>query len=53
MFSDEPGEEVDMSPVVATGVLGERGEALRRPVQLQVAEIVFDLFVDAHEWPPS
>lgn len=52
LFGDEPGQEVDVGPVVVAGVLGEGREALDRAVQLEVAEVVFDLFVDAHACPP-
>jgi hypothetical protein len=46
LFGDESGEELDVAQVVGAGVLGERGEHLDGTVQLQVAEIVFDLLVD-------
>ena len=31
LFGDEPGEELDVGPVIGAGVFGEGGEALRRP----------------------
>jgi hypothetical protein len=52
LFGDYPGQELDVGPVVAAGVL-EGGEALGGPVELEVAEVVFDLFVDTHDRPPS
>ena len=47
LLGDQPGEEVDVGPLSGAGVLGEGGEHLGGPVQLQVAEVVLDLFVDA------
>ena len=54
LLGDQAGEELDVGPVVAAGVLGERREHLAGPVELQVAEVVFDLLIDAHApAPPS
>jgi hypothetical protein len=52
LFGDEAGEELDAGPVVGAGGLGERREALGGRVELEVAEVVFDL-LDAHDRPPS
>jgi hypothetical protein len=53
LFGDQAAEELDVGPVVAAGVLGEGGEHFGGAVELEVAEVVFDLFVDAHVCPPS
>ena len=39
-------EELDVGPLVGFGVVGEGGEHLGGPVELEVAEVVLDLFVE-------
>jgi hypothetical protein len=53
LFGDQAAEELDVGPVVAAGIFGEGGEHFGGAVELEVAEVVFDLFVDAHVCPPS
>ncbi len=48
LLRDESCEELDMGPVLGPGGLGEGWEALGCPVELEVAEVVFDLVLDAH-----
>jgi len=48
LLGDQPGEELDVGPVDGLGLLGEGGEHARGGVQLQVAEVDFDLFVETH-----
>jgi hypothetical protein len=43
---EQPGEELDVGPVVCLGVVGESGEHLGGPVQFQVAAVVLDLLVE-------
>ena len=47
LFGDEPGEELDMRPLVGAGLFGEGGERRPSGVQAEVAEVGFDLLVEA------
>jgi hypothetical protein len=47
LLGDESGEELDVRPVLGAGLVGERREHACSSVQLQVAEVGFDLFVEA------
>jgi hypothetical protein len=53
LFGDETAEELDVGPVVGPGLLGEGGEHLDGPVELEVTEVVLDLLVHAHAGSPS
>lgn len=56
LVRDEPCEVLDVGPVVGAGLFGERGEDLAGTVQLEVAEIVFDLLIQpdgTHAMVPS
>lgn len=53
LSADEVGEELDVGPVLAPGGLGEGGERVRGVTELQVAEVVLELVVDAHTRPPA
>ena len=44
--ADELSQERQMRPAVGPGGLGQRGERLRGVPELQVAEVVLELFVD-------
>ena len=48
LLGDESGEELDVGPVFGAGLFGEGGEHAGGGVQLEVAEVGFDLFVEAH-----
>jgi hypothetical protein len=47
LLGDESRKELDVGPVVGFRLLGEGGEHARSSVQLQVAEVGLDLFVEA------
>ena len=48
---DEPGEELDVGPVLGAGLLGEGREAAGGRVEAQVAQVGLDLLVEAaHRW---
>jgi hypothetical protein len=47
LFGDHLGQELDMGPAVPAGLFRQRGEAFRGPTQLQVAEVVLQLLVEA------
>ena len=46
LFGDEPGEELDMRPVVGAGFFGEQRERRASSVEMEVAEIGLDLLVE-------
>ena len=45
LLGDDPGQELDMAPLLGLGLFGQGGEALGRPSELQVAEVVFELLI--------
>jgi hypothetical protein len=47
LLGDESGEELDVRPVLEFRLLGEGGEHACGGVQVEVAEVGFDLFVEA------
>ncbi len=48
LIGDEAGEELDVGPVLALCFFGKGGEHAGGGVQLEVAEVGFDLFIDTH-----
>src|SRR5690606_8020384 len=48
LLGDESGEELDVGPVLDLRFLGEGGKDAGGGVQLEVAEVGFDLLVEAH-----
>ena len=56
LFGHHRGQVLDVAPVLVLGPLRDRGEALRRPPELQVAEVVLQLLVGGrggHGFPPT
>jgi hypothetical protein len=47
LFGDEAGEELDMRPAVGACLFGEQFERPGRGVEVEVAEVGFDLLVEA------
>lgn len=48
LLRDQTGEKLDVGDVAVAGLFGQRREHFGSAVQLEVAEVVLDLFVDAH-----